>query len=51
MVYLERYLGWITAAFAILVVGGVLAAGMLSGGSGKANDTCSRATMEQIVGR
>ncbi|MBN8820020.1 MAG: DedA family protein [Sphingomonas sp.] len=50
-VYLERYLGWITAAFAILVVGGVLAAGMLGGGSGKANDTCSRATMEQIVGR
>lgn len=50
-VYLERYLGWITAGFAILVVGGVLAAGMLSGGSGKANDTCSRATMEQIVGR
>lgn len=50
-VYLERYLGWVTAAFAILVVGGVLAVALLGGDSGKAGDRCSSATMEQIVGR
>lgn len=50
-VYLERYLGWITALFAVLVVGGVLLAGLLSGGTGSEGDKCSRATMEQIVGR
>jgi membrane protein YqaA with SNARE-associated domain len=49
-VYLERYLGWITAAFAVLVVGGVLAVSLLGGGTGKAGDKCSGATMEQIVG-
>ncbi len=48
-VYLERYLGWISAAFVVLVVGGVLLAGALSGGSG-ASDKCSRATMAEIVG-
>jgi membrane protein YqaA with SNARE-associated domain len=49
-VYLERYLGWITAVFAILLVGGVLAAGALSGGTGAAGDRCSSATMAQITG-
>lgn len=49
-VYLERYLGWFTAGFAILVVGGILAVGLLGGGQGKEGDKCSRATMEQIVG-
>jgi len=49
-VYLERYLGWISVAFAVLVVGGVLAAGMLGGGAAKTGDKCSAATMEQIVG-
>ena len=49
-VYLERYLGWFTAGFAILVVAGVLAAGALTGGSGTDGDKCSRATMAQIVG-
>jgi len=50
-VYLERYLGWITAAFAVLLVGGVLAAGALSGGTGAAGDKCSGATMADIVSR
>jgi len=50
-VYLERYLGWITAAFAVLLVGGVLAAGALSGGTGTAGDKCSGATMADIVSR
>ncbi|BAK65201.1 MULTISPECIES: YqaA family protein [Sphingobium] len=50
-VYLERYLGWITAAFAVLLVGGVLLAGVLGGGSGATNDKCGNATMEQIIAR
>jgi len=49
-VYLERYLGWITAAFAILLVGGVLAAGALSGGTSAAGDRCTGATMAQMTG-
>ncbi len=48
-VYLERYLTIISIAFVVLVVGGVLAAGMLTGGS-KAGDTCSGATMDMITG-
>ena len=50
-VYLERYLGWISAGFAVLVIAGVLLAGALSSGSGKAGDKCSNATMEQIIAR
>ena len=50
-VYLERYLGWISAGFAILVIAGVLLAGALGGGTGKAGDKCSNATMEQIIAR
>ena len=50
-VYLERYLGWISAGFAVLVIAGVLLAGALSSGSGKAGDKCSSATMEQIIAR
>lgn len=49
-VYLERYLGWITAGFAILVVAGVLLASVLGGGSGHPSDKCSRATMAEITG-
>jgi membrane protein YqaA with SNARE-associated domain len=48
-VFLERYLTLISIAFVVLVVGGVLAAGQLSGGSGKANDKCSRATMADTI--
>ena len=50
-VYLERYLGWVTAAFAILVVAGVLLASVLTGGSGVDGDRCSQATMAQITAR
>ena len=50
-VYLERYLGWISAGFAVLVIAGVLLAGVLGGGTGKAGDKCSNATMEQIIAR
>jgi len=50
-VYLERYLGWVTATFAILVVAGVLLAGALTNGSGTDGDRCSHATMAQISAR
>ncbi len=39
--YLEKYLGWISAAFLVLIVGGFLLAGALSGGGGKPGDACS----------
>ncbi|MBT2189146.1 YqaA family protein [Sphingobium nicotianae] len=47
-VFLERYLAWISAAFVVLVVGGILAAGALSGGT-KASDKCSGATMADMT--
>jgi len=50
-VFLERYLTIISIAFVVLVVGGVLAAGHLTGGSGKAGDKCSGATMSTITGQ
>lgn len=46
---LERYLLPITIGFVVLVVGGVLLAGHLTGGHG-ADDQCSRATMTTIIG-
>lgn len=42
---LERYLTLISIAFVVLVVGGVLAASQLTGGSKSADDKCSHATM------
>jgi membrane protein YqaA with SNARE-associated domain len=48
-VFLERYLALISIAFVALVVGGVLLAGQLTGGQGKAGDKCSGATMETIT--
>jgi membrane protein YqaA with SNARE-associated domain len=44
---IERYLVPLTVAFAVLLVGGVLAAGMLTGGPG-AGDKCSAATMAAV---
>jgi len=48
-VLLERYLTIISIAFVVLVVGGVLAAGMVTGGH-KEGDKCSTATMDMITG-
>lgn len=42
--FLEKYLAWISAAFLVLVVGGFLMVGMLSGGKKTTNDQCSAAT-------
>lgn len=46
-VFLERYLTILSIGFVVLVVGGVLAAGML-GGHGASN-ACANATMESIT--
>ncbi|MBO9574481.1 MAG: DedA family protein [Sphingobium sp.] len=44
---IDRYLAAISIGFVVLVVGGVLAAGMLTGHG--ASDACSKATMETIA--
>jgi hypothetical protein len=41
--FLEKYLTLVSIAFLVLVVGGILAAGTLTGGH-KANDKCSAPT-------
>lgn len=42
--FLEKYLGWISAAFLVLIVGGFLLVGAFSGGGHKPGDACSGAT-------
>jgi membrane protein YqaA with SNARE-associated domain len=39
--FIEKYLGWLSALFLALIVGGFIAASMLTGGSGK-SDKCSQ---------
>jgi membrane protein YqaA with SNARE-associated domain len=47
--FIDKYLAWVSAAFLVLVAGGFAAAAMVSGGSGKPGDTCSKVkTMEQL---
>jgi membrane protein YqaA with SNARE-associated domain len=46
--YIEKYLGLITAALLVLFVAGFVAIALLSGGTTKASDTCSGATMQSI---
>ena len=45
--FIEKYLGWLSALFLVLIVGGFIAASMLTGGGGK-GDSCSQATMATI---
>ncbi|MFZ2998452.1 YqaA family protein [Sphingobium sp.] len=45
--FIEKYLAWLSAGFLVLIVGGFIAASMLTGGSGK-DDKCSHATMATI---
>lgn len=45
--FIEKYLGWLSAAFLVLVVGGFIAASALSGG-GQKHDKCSNATMADL---
>jgi membrane protein YqaA with SNARE-associated domain len=47
--FIEKYLGWLSALFLALIVGGFIAASMLSGGGDKTKDKCSGATMASIA--
>ncbi len=45
--FIDKYLGLVTAAFVILVIGGFIAVTMLSGSPGKTNAKCEQATLQQ----
>lgn len=47
--FIEKYLGLVTTAFVVLVIGGFIAIGQLSGGSEDKNDQCAGATMESLM--
>ncbi|MPT49109.1 MAG: DedA family protein [Sphingobium sp.] len=49
--FIEKYLGWLSAAFVILVAGGFIAASMLTGGNDGTSDMCSNATMATMATR
>jgi membrane protein YqaA with SNARE-associated domain len=42
--FIDKYLGLVTIGFVVLVVGGFIAATMLSGGGSKATDACAQVT-------
>jgi membrane protein DedA with SNARE-associated domain len=44
--FIDKYLGWVTAGFVVLVVGGFLAVTLLSGGSERADDKCAAAALD-----
>ncbi|MES2158400.1 MAG: YqaA family protein [Pseudomonadota bacterium] len=45
--FIEKYLAWLSALFLVFIVGGFIAASMLTGG-GQKDDKCSHATMATI---
>ena len=50
--FIEKYLGLLSIAFVVLVVGGFIAFGMLSGSGSKSSEKCAGVTsMEQSAGR
>ncbi|MGE4322909.1 MAG: YqaA family protein [Sphingobium sp.] len=46
--FIEKYLGWLSALFLVLVVAGFIAASFLSGGGGQDDDACAGATLTAI---
>ena len=46
--FIDKYLALVSAAFVVLVVGGFVAAAMLSGGSGKTSAKCETATLQSL---
>jgi membrane protein YqaA with SNARE-associated domain len=44
--FIDQYLGWVTAGFVVLVVGGFLALTLLSGGDRAATDQCAPAALD-----
>jgi membrane protein YqaA with SNARE-associated domain len=49
-VFIEKYLGMISAAFFVLVVGGILAVGLIQGGDKKDGGVCANATLSAPAG-
>jgi membrane protein YqaA with SNARE-associated domain len=47
--FIDKYLGLVTAGFVVLVVAGFLALTLLGGGDGKAGDACTTATVAGTV--
>jgi membrane protein YqaA with SNARE-associated domain len=47
--FIEKYLAWLSAAFAVLVVGGFVAFAMLSGSGAESSDACSAATHADLL--
>ncbi len=48
--FIEKYLAWLSAAFAVLVVGGFVAFAMLSDSGAESSDACSSATHADLLG-
>ena len=46
--FIDQYLGTVTAAFVVLVIGGFLALSMLGGGAEETADKCESATMADL---
>lgn len=46
--FIDKYLAWVAGAFIVLVVGGFILAGALSGSGDAKTDTCASATLESI---
>jgi membrane protein YqaA with SNARE-associated domain len=47
--FIEKYLGWVTTAFVLLLIGGFIVIGALSGSDGHKTDKCATATMESVA--
>jgi membrane protein YqaA with SNARE-associated domain len=43
--FIDKYLGWVTAGFVVLLVGGFVLASLLSGGADKTADECEAAAV------
>ena len=48
--FIDKYLGLVTAAFIVIVIGGVLAVTMLGGGGEETSEKCDSATVENLAG-
>jgi membrane protein YqaA with SNARE-associated domain len=46
--FIDKYLGLATAGFVVVVIGGFIAASMLTGGSDEASARCAAATLEAL---
>ena len=47
--FIDKYLGWVTVGFVVLVVGGFLALTLLEGGGGETQDKCEAAALDPSI--